>query len=84
MKKCHTALITIASFALVGDAITRNLIAYAISENNRLNFLTKNVLSMFKRQMSNMRLPTLHEKKNKLLLFSSINEVFDSPLRMLG
>ena len=41
MKKCHTALITIASFALVGDAITRNLIAYAISENNRLNFLTK-------------------------------------------
>ena len=34
-------LITIASFALVGDAITRNLIAYAISENNRLNFLTK-------------------------------------------
>ena len=77
-------LITIASFALVGDAITQNLIAYAISENNRLNFLTKNVLSMFKRQMSNMRLSTLHEKKNKLLLFSSINEVFDSPLRMLG
>ena len=34
-------LITSVSFALVGDVVTQNLIANVISENNRLNFLTK-------------------------------------------
>ena len=47
-KKCQTVLITIASGVLVGDVITQNLIANVISENNRLNFLTKNALSMFR------------------------------------
>ena len=59
-------LITIASRALVGDVVTRNLIANVISENNRLNFLTKNALSMFRREMFNMHLSSLLEKKGIL------------------
>ena len=65
-------LITIASGVLVGDVITQNLIANVISENNRLNFLTKNALSMFRREMFNMHLSSLLEKKGILSLLSSI------------
>ena len=70
--KCHPAPITIARGVYVLNVIYRNYIANVISENNRLNFLTKNALSMFRREMFNMHLSSLLEKKGILSLLSAI------------